>query len=80
MALRRAERLTRNIPRDWFAAGDSKSAEPLHSFLQGLARHIESNKGVAANKKLALSLQQPLRKIGGVQTAQRLAAAFQLQG
>lgn len=78
MALRRAERLTRNIPSDWFAAGSSKSAEPLHSFLQGLARHVESDKGVPENKRLALSLQQPLRKIGGVQTAQRLATAFQL--
>ena len=44
VALQRAERLTRNIPSAWFAAGASKSAEPLHAFLQGLARHAESEK------------------------------------
>ena len=80
VALQRAERLTRIIPSTWFATGASKSAEPLHSFLQGLARHVESDKSSAANKKLAQRLQQPLRKVGGEQTAQRLAAAFKLQG
>ena len=79
MALQRAERLTRHIPSVWFAAGPSKSAEPLHAFLQGLTRHVESDKSSAANKKLAQSLQPLLRKVGGQQTAQRLAAAFKLQ-
>ena len=80
MALQGAERLTRNIPSAWFAAGASKSAEPLHTFLQGLARHVDSERGSAASKELAQSLQQPLRKVGGEQTAQGLASAFKLQG
>ena len=80
VALQRTECITRIIPGAWFAAGATKSAEALLSFLQGLARHVEADKSSVANKKLAQSLQQPLRKVGGQQTAGHLAAAFKLQG
>lgn len=76
VALQRVERVTRTIPAAWFAARATKSTEPLLSLLQGLARHVEADKASAANRKHAQALQQPLRKLGGEQTAQRLAAAF----
>lgn len=80
MALQRIERLTSILPGAWFAAGAAKGAEPLLSVLQGLARHLESDNSSAVNKKHAQVLQSCLSKLGGQQTAQRLAAAFKLLG
>ncbi len=79
VALQRVERVTQIIPAAWFAAGATKSSEPLLSFLQGLARHVEADKASAASKKHAQALQPPLRMLGGEQTAQRLAHAFKLR-
>ena len=79
VALQRAERLVSTLPSTWFAGGSPKSAEPLLSFLQSLARHAEADKSSAANKQHAQGLQHVLKKLGDAKTAQRLAAAFKLQ-
>ncbi|CAK0740516.1 hypothetical protein CVIRNUC_001256 [Coccomyxa viridis] len=79
VALQRAERLVSTLPSAWFAGGSQKRAEPLLSFLQSLARHVEADKNSAANKQHAQGLQHVLKKLGDAKTAQRLAAAFKLQ-
>ena len=78
VALLRAERLVSTLPSAWFAGGSQKRAEPLLSFLQSLARHVEADKSSAANKQHAQGLQHVLKKLGDAKTAQRLAAAFKL--
>ncbi len=76
VALDRAERVAAALPAPWFDAGPLKSAAPLMEFLNGLARHLESQRADKRNGPLAQRLAQTLAKLGDTGRADRLSAMF----
>ncbi|CAL8463414.1 g2948 [Coccomyxa elongata] len=76
VALDRAERVAAALPAPWFEAGPLKSASPLMEFLNGLARHLESQRADKRNAPLAQRLAQTLAKLGDTGRADRLSAMF----